>query len=114
MKKLEKFILPGLIVIIVALLYFFYFAPTDELGSFANFDKDSNASIPIVVRLVTEKGIQYDREGSTFFVVDRTGKEYRVSGPADLPVGIESSNSIEILGHFSGSGFHAHGVEIKN
>ena len=41
MKKIEKFILPGLVVVIFALLYFFYFAPSDELGSFANFDKDS-------------------------------------------------------------------------
>jgi hypothetical protein len=114
MKKIEKFILPGLIVVIVGLLYFFYFAPSDELGSFTMFDKDSNASLPIVVKYATEKGVQRDTEGSIFFVVDRTGKEVRVSGPAQLPVGFESSNSIEIMGHLSGNGFHAHGVKVKN
>ena len=114
MKQIEKFILPGLIVIIVGLLYFFYFAPSDELGSFSNFDKDSNASVPIVVKYVVEKGIQRDAEGTVFFVQDKTGKEYRVSGPAELPAGMESSKAIEIMGHFAGSGFHAHGVQIKN
>ncbi len=114
MKKIEKFILPGLVVVIVALLYFFYFAPSDELGSFANFDKDSNASIPIVVKYVSEKGIQRDSEGTVFYVVDKTGKEYLVSGPAQLPVGFEVSKAIEIMGHFGGTGFHAHGVKVKN
>jgi hypothetical protein len=114
MKKIEKFILPGLVVVIVALLYFFYFAPTDELGSFANFDRDSNASIPIVVKYVAEKGVQINPEGSVFYVVDRTGKEYLVNGPAELPVGFKVSNAIEIMGHFGGTGFHAHGVKVKN
>ena len=114
MKKIEKFILPGLIVVIVSLLYFFYFAPSDELGSFEEFDKDSNASVPIVVKYVSEKGIQRDAEGTMFFVVDKTGKEYKVSGPAQLPVGFEVSKAIEIMGHFGGTGFHAHGVKVKN
>jgi hypothetical protein len=114
MKKLEKLILPGLVIIIIAVLFFTYFAPTDELGSFSSFDPNNNASLPILVKLVAEKGINKTHDGSIFFVVDKTGREVRVSGPAELPIGIENSNTIEIIGHLSGDGFHAHGVELKN
>ena len=112
---MQKLILPGLILVAVLLLYFMYFAPSDELGSFTNFDPNSNASLPIVVKFVSEKGATRTQDGSTiFYVVDKSGREMQVSGPANLPPGINDSKSIVITGHLSQGGFHAHGVELRN
>ena len=112
---MQKLILPGLILAAVALLYFTYFAPSDELGLFSKFDPNSNASLPIVVKFVAEKGATRTDDGGTiFYVVDKSGKEVQVSTSATLPPGIQDSKSIVITGHLSGSGFHAHGVELRN
>ena len=111
---MQKLILPGLIIAAVALLYFSYFAPSEELGLFSKFDPNSNASLPIVVKFVAEKGAARTDDGVTFFVIDKSGKEVQVSTSATLPPGIQDSKSIVITGHLSGGGFHAHGVELRN
>ena len=76
MKSLQKLILPGLILIIVAILYFMYFVPSDELGDFSRLDPNSNASVPVIVKVITEKGIQRDQDGHySFYVVDKNNRE---------------------------------------
>lgn len=100
---------------VVLLLYFSYFAPTDELGSFTKYDPNSNASLPIVVKYLADKpAMRTDDGGVVFYVADKSGKEMQVSTDATLPPGIQDSKSIVITGHLSGSGFHAHGVELRN
>lgn len=112
---MQKLILPGLVITIAAILYFLYFAPTDELGSFTKFDPNNNASLPIIVKFVSEKGARRASNGETvFYVVDKHGKEMQVSSVVQLPPGIQDSKSIVITGHLSGGGFHAHGVELRN
>lgn len=114
MKKYEKLVLPVLAVLAVFLLYTFYFAPTDELGSFNDFDPNSHASIDIVVEFLPEKGIKQDRSegGSIFYVRDKNGRVVQVSGPLMLPEGIEVAKRIKLTGHLSGGGFHAHAVTL--
>lgn len=114
MKKYEKLILPALVIGAVILLYTFYFAPTDELGSFNDLDPNSNASVDIAVEFVAERGIVRDQNqgGSIFYVRDRSGRETQVVGPLMLPEGLEVAKRIKITGHLSGSGFHAHGVSL--
>ena len=116
MKNLQKFILPGLILIIMGLLYFTYFAPSDELGSFSRLDSNSNASVPIIVKLVKEKGVQRAQDGSyMFYVIDGDNKEVMVNGLRDLPPGMNDSKSMVLTGHLSGkNSFHAHGIELRN
>lgn len=112
---MQKLILPGLILAVVLLLYFSYFAPTDELGSFTKFDPNNNASIPIVVKYLADKPAMRTNDGGVmFYVVDKNGTEMQVSTDKTLPPGIQDSKSIVITGHLSGNGFHAHGVELRN
>ena len=117
MKKLQKFILPALIVAAIAIMYFGYFAPRDGLGSFSNFDPNSHASQEIIVKYLDEKGITLDRQAgsSVFYVVDGDGVEMLVNGPASLPPGMDAYPSIILVGHLSGrDSFHAHDVRLRN
>ena len=116
MKNIQKLILPGLIVFILAILYFSYFAPSDDLGSFARLGSNSNASMPIVVKLVKEKGVQRTQDGSyVFYVVDIDNKEMLITGLESLPPGMNDSKSMVLTGHLSNeTSFHAHGIELRN
>lgn len=117
MKKLQKFILPALIIVAVSIIYFGYFAPRDGLGSFSNFDPNNNASLEITVKYIEEKGVRLDRTsgGSIFYVVDADGREVMVSGPSSLPPGMDMASSIVLVGHLNrGNTFHAHDVRIRN
>ncbi len=116
MKNLQKFILPGLILMVIAILYFTYFTPSDELGDFSQLDPNSSISVPVIVKVVKEKGIQRNQDGNySFYVVDKNNKEILVSGLESLPPGLEDAKSIVINGHMSGKdAFHAHGVELRN
>ena len=116
MKQIEKLILPALVIIIIAILYFSYFAPSDELGRFSRLDPNSNAVVPIIVKLVKEKGVKRAQGGEyVFYVIDQDNKEVFVNGLKDLPPGMNDSKSMVISGHLSGKdAFHAHGIELRN
>jgi len=115
MKILNKLILPFLVLIILAILYFSYFAPSDELGKFSKYDSNSNASMPIIVKLVKDRGISRNADGGySFYVVDGDNKVMAVNGPESLPPGMDDAKSMVLMGHLSGETFHAHGVELRN
>ncbi len=116
MKNIEKLILPSLIIFILGILYFFYFAPSDELGSFSTFDVNSSASLPIIVKYVKNKGVQRQSDGSySFYVLDKDAKEMLITGLKNIPPGMDDSKSLVITGHLSSSeSFHAHGIELRN
>ncbi|MBK8944608.1 MAG: hypothetical protein IPM32_04970 [Ignavibacteriae bacterium] len=116
MKKIEKLILPFLVLFIVGILYFTYFASSDDLGDFSSFDPNSNASMPIAVKFVKEKGAQRTQDGSyIFYVVDIKNKEMLITGLESLPPGMDDAKSMVITGHLSGKdAFHAHGIELRN
>ncbi|MFZ1290672.1 MAG: hypothetical protein WAR79_11320 [Melioribacteraceae bacterium] len=116
MKKIEKFILPFLVLIIIGILYFTYFAASDELGDFSQLDPNSNASLPVAVKFVKEKGAQRTQDGTyVFYVVDKNNKEMFITGLESLPPGMDDAKSMVITGHLSGKdAFHAHGIELRN
>ena len=116
MKNIQKLILPALVILIIGILYFSYFAPSDELGSFSRLDPNNNASVPIIVKLVKEKGVQRTQDGSyIFYASDKDSKELMITGLKDLPPGMNDSKSMVITGHLSGKdAFHAHGIELRN
>ena len=115
MKKLQKLVLPVLVIFIIAILYFSYFAPSDELGSFSKFDPNNSASLPIIVKLVKDKGVQRTQDGSyIFYVTDIDSREMMVTGLRDLPPGMNDSKSMVLTGHLSGKeAFHANGIEVR-
>lgn len=111
----QKIILPGLVLFLLAFVYFSYFSPSDELGDFSKLSTNSTASVQIIVKLVSEKGISRDKEGGTFFyVTDIKNREVGVSGPGKLPPGMDEAVSLVLTGHMSGANFHAHGLELRN
>ena len=113
--NIQKLILPGLVLTLLAIVYFTYFSPSDELGDFSILSANSSASVQIIVELVSEKGITRDNEGNTrFYVLDKNNREVEVSGPGKLPPGMDVAVSLVLTGHMSGDYFHAHGIELRN
>lgn len=114
MHKLQRFVLPALIFVIVLTLYFVYFGEKG-LGSFEDFDTNSNANLDISVRVADNREIKFDQmQGtSSFYAVDRTGRTVLVNAPADLPANIEPGMKIILHGHLHPDHFHATEVKIK-
>jgi len=114
MQKLQKLILPVLIIIIALILYFVYFG-SKGLGSFDDFDTNSNANLDISVRVADNREISInDAQGtSSFYAVDRNGRTVLVNAPAQLPQGIAPGMNIVLHGHLHPDHFHATEVKLK-
>jgi cytochrome c-type biogenesis protein CcmE len=110
MKKLQKLILPLLLVIVVFIIYKFYFATDGKLGSFTDFDSNNNAVKEIRVELLADRGISKNGSDITFYVSDTNNKIMMVSGSLNLPSGFDNAKIIILRGHLSGNSFHAHEV----
>lgn len=112
---MQKLILPALVIIIAGILYFIYFVPTDELGSFSSFDTNNNASQRIIVELVHEKGFTTDQNsGTIFYVKDKSGKVVEVHGPINMPPGLDMTKRVTLSGHLHDGYFHASEVTLRN
>lgn len=112
MKKLQKLVLPLLLITVVFVIYLFYFANTGSLGSFDDFDPNNNAVKEIRVQLLPERGVDKRGNDFNFYTSDRNGKVIMVSGSGVLPNGFEEADVIILKGHLSGNSFHTHEVLI--
>jgi len=111
-KNIQKFILPLLIITVIALIYFLYFSPKEGLGSFSDFDPNNNAVKDIRVTLLQDQGINKTAEGgAVFFVSDKNNTVVQVNADK-IPTELESAETIILKGHLSQGGFHAHDVVI--
>jgi hypothetical protein len=113
MKKLQKLILPALLVIIIFIIYKIYFASGKGLGSFTDFDPNNTAVKPITVELLQDRGINQQGGNVVFFVSDKNKQIMMITGEMQLPDGIESAKVITLKGHLSQGSFHAHEVVIE-
>ena len=109
MKYLQKLILPVLLILVVAVIYIFYFAPTEKLGSFSDFDPNNTAVKDIRVMVLQDRGIEKDSHGAHFYVADRNNQIYIVNADK-VPEGIESVQAVILRGHLNKESFHAHDV----
>jgi cytochrome c-type biogenesis protein CcmE len=111
MKNLQKLILPILVIVIIAAVYFIYFSPREGLGSFKTFDPNNTAVKEIRVQFVKEKGITHTPDGGIlFFVTDKDSTVMQVNTDK-VPAGLESAQTIILKGHLNqANGFHAHEV----
>ena len=102
--KMSKLFLPAMVIVAVGLIYYFYFAPTGELGSFDRFDPNSEINSSIVVKVVHERGFKSIGNSRTmFYAEDKNGKQLQVSVPnSKMPEGVRSANKVELLGHLHG------------
>ncbi len=113
MKKLQKLILPILVIAIIFIMYKIYFSAEKGLGSFTDFDPNNNAVKPITVELLKDRGINQQGGTVSFYVSDKNGQVMLVSGEVMLPKGFENAKVITIKGHLSQGNFHTHEVAIE-
>ena len=114
MKNLQKLIIPGLVVIVIAAIYIFYLSPKKGLGNFDDFDPNAHIQKEINVMLLPEQGIMPTSDNSRviFYVKDKKGQRVKVSAPNELPDGFENAKVIMLFGHLHQSTFEAAGVSI--
>lgn len=112
MKNIQKFIVPLLILVVIALIYFTYFQKKG-LGNFSDFDPNNNANKDIVVQVNRDKGTQEDPEHGTisFYAIDSKGVEKLVQAPLPLPASFDNLSKIQLKGHLHPDHFHA--TEVK-
>lgn len=112
--KLSKFILPIILAVILALIYFIYFAPTKELGSFSKFGGGSEINQKINVSVVQSKGFERDANGNiiSFYARDKNNVEVNVELHEPAPEEIVNAEVIELIGHMHGSNFTAANVSF--
>jgi cytochrome c-type biogenesis protein CcmE len=109
MKKVQKLILPALILFIIFIIYTLYFAKSG-LGSFDDFDPNNTAVKEIRVQLVIDRGITQQGEDVVFYAADKNGKVMMINGHVSLPDGFDKAEVIILKGHLSGDSFHTHEV----
>lgn len=108
MKSLQKFVLPLLIVVVIAMIYLFYFKPDNKLGSFSTFDTNNSAVKDIKVKVLLDKGIN----SNSFYVSDNDGTVVLVQADK-IPDGIQNSETIILRGHLNKESFHAHEILLN-
>ncbi len=112
--KLSNLILPGIVLIVVGMIYFFYFAPTDQLGSFGNFSPGSEINQEINVLIVKDKKTGRTNGGkiTSFFAKDKNNKivEVFLNEPADPS--ILDAEIVELMGHMHGNTFTARRISV--
>ncbi|QQS36331.1 MAG: hypothetical protein IPM56_19175 [Ignavibacteriales bacterium] len=113
MKKIQKLILPLLLIAGAYLIYSVYFTKSKGLGSFSDFDPNNNAVKDIRVVLVIDRGITSTPDGgAVFFAEDRNKSVVQVNADK-IPSGLNGASIVVLKGHLTQSGFHAHAVEIE-
>ncbi len=113
MKKLEKFLLPALLVFVLAVIYFSYFAPTEKLGDFSKFG-GTEISQTINVLIVKESGFGRNANGDiiSFKAKDKKNVIANVNLHEPATEGLENAEIVELLGHMHGNDFSAAGIKI--
>ena len=113
MKKLQKLILPALLLLIVFIIYKLYFSAGGDLGSFDDFDPNNNAVKEIIVQVPPGQSFNQQGGSFSFIVADKYGKTLQAFGSASLPQGIGEAETIILKGHVNQSGFCTHEVLLN-
>lgn len=101
MKKLSRLIFPAIVITALAIIYFTYFASTDEIGSFNKFSPGSEINQEINVAIVKSKDFERDENGSiiSFYVRDKNNVEVKVTSHEPIPAEILNAEIVQLLGH---------------
>src|SRR3972149_1166082 len=99
--KISRLILPAIISVVIVIMYFTYFASTDEIGSFSKFSPGSEINQSINAFVVKSKGFEKDANGNiiSFYAGDKNGLEVQVSSHEPIPAEIVNAEVVELLGH---------------
>lgn len=112
--KISKLILPTILIVVIAVIYFTYFAPTQKLGSFDKFDGGSEINQQINIGVVQSKGFERDANGGivSFYAQDKNNLEIKITLHEPAPEEIVNAEVVELMGHMHGSNFTATSVTI--
>ena len=113
MKNLNKLVLPGLGAVLIIVIYFLQFAPTDKLGDFSKFG-GSEINQKIIVAIDKSLGFGKNMRGEivTFFALDKKNFKANVNMHGPAPEGLENAEIVELFGHIHGNDFGAETVTI--
>ncbi|KUO58540.1 hypothetical protein APF79_06950 [bacterium BRH_c32] len=113
MKKLSKLILPAIFIVVIAIMYFTYFARTDEVGSLDKFSPGSEINQEVNVRVVKSK-IERDASGniSSFYAIDKNNVEVQVTSHEPIPAEVANTEVVELFGHMHGNSLVAAKITI--
>ena len=102
-----KLIFPLILAGVLAVIYFTYFAPTKELGSFSKFSSGAEINQNINVRIDKSAGFDKDANGNiiSFYVLDKNNVKIQVTSHESIPPEIANAEVVELLGHMHGGNF---------
>ena len=114
MKNISKLILPVIIIAVIGLIYYTYFAPSDELGDFSKFSAGSEINQNINVAVVKSKAFERDKSGGiiSFYAKDKNNVEVKITLHEPAAEEIVNTKVIELMGHLHGNSFVASKVSI--
>lgn len=114
MRKFSKLVLPLISVTVLVVIYFIYFAPTKELGSFRKFAGGSEINQVINVSVVKENGFERDANGRivSFYVKDKDNLTIKITVHEPLTDEIVDAEVVELMGHMHGGNFTAASVSV--
>lgn len=114
MRKYSKLILPLIAATVLVIIYYTYFAPTKELGSFRKFDGGSEINQQINVSVVKEGGFERDANGRiiSFYAKDKDNLTIKITVHEPLTDEIVDAEVVELMGHMHGENFTAASVSI--
>lgn len=112
--KISRLILPAIFIAVISVMYFTYFASSDELGSFSKFSPGSEINQEITVAIVKSKDFERDASGNitSFYAKDKSGVEAQVSSHEPIPSEIVNAEVVELLGHMHENSLVASKVSI--
>lgn len=112
--KISKLILPAIFIVVIAIMYFTYFASTDEIGSFSKYSPGSEINQEINVAIIKDKGFERDANENitSFYARDKNNVEVQVTSHEPMPAEIANAEVVEILGHMHGNSLVASKISI--
>ena len=108
MKKLfpkgwnpTKLILPAIFIVVITIMYFTYFAKTDEVGSLDKFSPGSEINQEINLFVVKSKGFERDANGNitSFYAADKNNVEVQVTSHEPIFPEVVNAEVVKLLGH---------------
>lgn len=114
MKKLSKLIFPLIVIAAIGIIYFTYFAPTNELGSFSKFSPGAEINQRINVRVVKSMEFERDANGNiiSFYAMDKNNVEAKVTLHEPASAELADAEIVELLGHMHENSITASKVSI--
>jgi hypothetical protein len=111
---LSKLIFPIIIALVIMVIYYTYFVPSNELGSFSKFSSGAEINQRINVRVVKSMEFEKDANGNinSFYAKDLNNVEVKVTLHEPIPAVILNAEVIELLGHMHENSFTAAKITI--